>query len=267
MTVNWCLVAVAFALGFLLTLAFMVRRVKREVPVYASAGGGATAATLTGSAGVKASAGAASAPKVAAEPDAGLDKPTAVIRTADADLDKPTAVIKTVDVEDSVDTDAEPEAPYGVGSVRLVGGAAPPSGWEIKGNEDSMLYHTADSPSYKQTIAEIWFQDEDTARGAGFRNWKEGRSASGATKVAAFADVEPELPDGPHGPGTAAPNADGSGPAGWDVKGNEDSMLYHTTESPYYGRTIAEVWFRDVATAEAAGFNRWDSGKSQRDKK
>ncbi len=43
-------------------------------------------------------------------------------------------------------------------------------------------------------------------------------------------------------------------------------MLYHTTESPSYKQTIAEVWFRDVPTAEAAGFHRWDSGKSQRGK-
>ena len=53
---------------------------------------------------------------------------------------------------------------------------------------------------------------------------------------------------------------------GYTIKGNEDSMLYHTTESPSYKQTIAEVWFRDVATAEAAGFHRWDSGKSQRGK-
>ena len=44
-------------------------------------------------------------------------------------------------------------------------------------------------------------------------------------------------------------------------------MLYHTTDSPSYKQTIAEVWFRDVETAETAGFNRWDSGKSQRGKK
>jgi len=31
-----------------------------------------------------------------------------------------------------------------------------------------------------------------------------------------------------------------------------------------YNETIAEVWFRDVETAEKAGFARWDSGKSQR---
>jgi len=35
-------------------------------------------------------------------------------------------------------------------------------------------------------------------------------------------------------------------------------------ESPSYNETIAEVWLRDVETAEKAGFARWDSGKSQR---
>ena len=34
-------------------------------------------------------------------------------------------------------------------------------------------------------------------------------------------------------------------------------MLFHTPESPYYGRTIAEVWFADAADAEAAGFTSW----------
>ena len=31
-------------------------------------------------------------------------------------------------------------------------------------------------------------------------------------------------------------------------------MKYHTPESPYYGRTVAEVWFATAADAEAAGF-------------
>ena len=102
-----------------------------------------------------------------------------------------------------------------------------------------------------------------------------GASAAGAAKLtgARADDVvdEPgraakftEVPAGPHGPGSAKPNADGSGPAGWTVKGNEGSMLYHSPESPAYDVTVAEVWFRDVETAESAGFARWDSGKSQR---
>ena len=43
-------------------------------------------------------------------------------------------------------------------------------------------------------------------------------------------------------------------PEGFDIKGNADSMKYHTTESPWYGRTIAEVWFNSTDAAEAAGF-------------
>ncbi|MGD7704767.1 50S ribosomal protein L4 sunset domain variant [Microlunatus sp. Y2014] len=43
-------------------------------------------------------------------------------------------------------------------------------------------------------------------------------------------------------------------PAGFDVKGNEDSMKFHTPESPWYGRTQAEVWFNSTEAAEAAGF-------------
>lgn len=35
--VNYCLVAVAFLLGLLLTFAMTIRRVKREVPVRSSA--------------------------------------------------------------------------------------------------------------------------------------------------------------------------------------------------------------------------------------
>ncbi len=78
--------------------------------------------------------------------------------------------------------------------------------------------------------------------------------------------VAPQVvtPEPPHGPGSARPGEGGLGPPGWTVKGNEESKLYHSPESPSFRVTRAEVWFRDVETAEAAGFNRWDSGKSQR---
>jgi large subunit ribosomal protein L17 len=60
--------------------------------------------------------------------------------------------------------------------------------------------------------------------------------------------------DGPYGPDSAEPLADGGAPEGFDIKGNQDSMKYHTTESPWYGQTVAEVWFRTTQAAEAAGF-------------
>jgi len=33
-------------------------------------------------------------------------------------------------------------------------------------------------------------------------------------------------------------------------------MLYHTPDSPFYGRTKAEVWFASADAAEAAGFSQ-----------
>lgn len=51
----------------------------------------------------------------------------------------------------------------------LAGGKAPSAEYVIKGNEDSMIYHTPQSPSYDQTIAETWFKTEAAAVAAGFR--------------------------------------------------------------------------------------------------
>ena len=58
--------------------------------------------------------------------------------------------------------------------------------------------------------------------------------------------------------GSAAAREDRSMPEGYPVKGNARSMLFHTTASPYYTRTVAEVWFDTEENAEAAGFIRWD---------
>ena len=53
-------------------------------------------------------------------------------------------------------------------------------------------------------------------------------------------------------------------PAGFDIKGNEDSMKFHTPESPWYSRTIAEVWFNSAEAAEAAGFVNVMEGKEEK---
>jgi large subunit ribosomal protein L17 len=84
--------------------------------------------------------------------------------------------------------------------------------------------------------------------------------AEGSADVVTFAELpdesSAESPEGPYGPDSAAPAADGSAPEGFTVKGNEDSKLYHTPESPSYGATVAEVWFRTAEAAEAAGFSK-----------
>jgi large subunit ribosomal protein L17 len=88
----------------------------------------------------------------------------------------------------------------------------------------------------------------------------EAAEAEGSADVVTFADLPDESSaesgEGPYGPDSAAPAADGSAPEGFTVKGNEDSKLYHTPESPSYGATVAEVWFRAAEAAEAAGFSK-----------
>ena len=70
-----------------------------------------------------------------------------------------------------------------------------------------------------------------------------------------------EVDEGPYGRGSVKAGPRGKGPDGWTIKGNEDSMLFHTPESPWFKRTRAEVWFFDEESAVAAGFTRWDRNK------
>ena len=63
-------------------------------------------------------------------------------------------------------------------------------------------------------------------------------------------EIEPhDLPEG----AVAAPE-DGSIPAGYEIKGNANSMKYHVPGGRYYDITIAEVFFDTAEHAEAAGY-------------
>ncbi|MEU7812633.1 hypothetical protein AB0B41_09565, partial [Pseudonocardia sp. NPDC049154] len=67
-----------------------------------------------------------------------------------------------------------------------------------------------------------------------------------------------EIPEGPYGPGSAAPLPDGSAPSPeFTIKGNATSMLFHPPSSPYFGRTKPAAWFRTAEDAERAGFTEW----------
>jgi len=63
--------------------------------------------------------------------------------------------------------------------------------------------------------------------------------------------------------GSVKPDADGNGPETHPIKGNADSMLYHTPDSRYYKVTKAEVWFDTEENAEAAGFSKPGSKKDE----
>jgi large subunit ribosomal protein L22 len=56
--------------------------------------------------------------------------------------------------------------------------------------------------------------------------------------------------------GSVLADEDGNGPDTHPIKGNQDSMLYHTPDSRYYKVTKAEVWFDTEEHAEAAGFSK-----------
>jgi large subunit ribosomal protein L17 len=101
------------------------------------------------------------------------------------------------------------------------------------------------------------------------------KAATAAPKRAKKAESAPSSPSSPSAP--SAPSADDeigevtagaaaavetpeggyrgeNPPEGYDIKGNQDSMKFHTPESRWYDQTIAEVWFNSTDAAEAAGF-------------
>ena len=50
--------------------------------------------------------------------------------------------------------------------------------------------------------------------------------------------------------------ADGSAPSPeFTIKGNADSKLYHRPGTRFFESTVAEIWFADEASAEAAGYS------------
>jgi large subunit ribosomal protein L4 len=52
----------------------------------------------------------------------------------------------------------------------------------------------------------------------------------------------------------AVPGPDGEAPEGYEIKGNKSSMKFHAPGGRWYDGTVAEVWFKTAADAEAAGF-------------
>lgn len=50
-------------------------------------------------------------------------------------------------------------------------GAAPTEEFVVKGDEQAKRYHTAESPDYASTRADVWFRSEADAQRAGFVGW------------------------------------------------------------------------------------------------
>jgi hypothetical protein len=268
--VNWWLMALSFLLGLLLTLVFTVRRVSREVPIYAALGRGPKAPAVE----VKRPLVDVQKPKVPDVPKVAVKPPVVEVPKPDV---KEAGIAAAATAATVVGATARhvKDVPAEAESVRLTRSVvAPKAEYLVKGDEDTMRYFTVESPDYEKVGAEVWFKDAASAERAGFLRWdapgaytvtdavhgtviRAGDTAAAAT----FGAVSGGTGPGPFGDGSVRAGAGGSGPAGWTIKGNEDSMLYHTTDSPSYEVTIAEVWFADEATAQRAGFARWDIRK------
>lgn len=119
--------------------------------------------------------------------------------------------------------------------------------------------HAPTLPGAESAAAEI----DDTAPDGQQREQQAASDAVAAPIAAAGAEAVPGdaaplgghlAADQPYGEGSAAAGADGSGPDGYTVKGNADTMTYHDEDSPSYDEVKAGVWFVSSAHAEAAGF-------------
>jgi len=88
---------------------------------------------------------------------------------------------------------------------------------------------------------------------------KKAEEAQAEAEAAAAADAEipevlEELKAGPWA-GSVMPMSDPDQvPPGFEIKGNEQSEMYHVPGSRYYDATKAELWFRSVDAAEGAGY-------------
>ncbi|NYI70381.1 large subunit ribosomal protein L17 [Naumannella cuiyingiana] len=123
----------------------------------------------------KAAAKKAPAKKAAAAPAAAEEETTeesnakaAALAAAEVDTaadESAEAAADETATEDAAAEEAAEVKDYGKGSFR---GETPPEGFAIKGNEDSMKFHTPESRWYDQTVAEVWFDSEESAEAAGF---------------------------------------------------------------------------------------------------
>jgi large subunit ribosomal protein L17 len=114
----------------------------------------------------------------------------------------------------------------------------------------------ADSPKAKAAAKKAAPAKKTTAKKAAAKD--EAKADEAPAADAAVQDVVAGKYEG-----SAAPLDGGAAPEGYDIKGNEDSMKYHTTESPWYDQTVAEVWFQTTDAAEAAGFTKAGSTEAK----
>jgi uncharacterized membrane protein ArfC len=181
--VQWPLVILSAVIGLGLTVALMIGRVTPEPPAHA-----VTAKSAVKSGANKAGTAESRTAKISGETDPATAKlrfakesATTKIRVAD---DAPTTHIPVVDDAPTTFISAEEESPttfirvqpyasYGPGSARADSDGNGPAGWLVKGRSDTRLFYTPDDPNYDTVRAQVWFQDEGSAKRAFFTPWRK----------------------------------------------------------------------------------------------
>jgi len=155
----------------------------------------------------------------------------------------PMAVIELIG-EQTVTAEAERARRTRFGRRGQAAGAAPPadSAPPAEPADSAPLAELADSA-----------QPADESADATTEPASAGETAE-VTGVTGEVEESASTEDAPYGAGSHAALADGSQPAGFPVKGDEGSKLYHTPGGPSFEDAAAEVWFATEQAAEAAGF-------------
>ena len=282
--VNWWLMTLAFLLGLVITLALTIRKVTREVPVTRTVSAAVKTPEVRKVAGTAAAAGAAVATGAVAKKV--VEKVEKVEKVVHAKIDD--VIEKDPYGSGSIRVTARSVAPVGYtikgdkdtmryftlespdyevieAEVWFANEASAEKAGFLRWDAKAGTHAVDSAADAAKTIVTGGTSTPSSAAVVvtGGTTIPEGTSAvvhesaiptTSATKFVSSADV----PAGPYGKGSAKAGANGSGPAGWLIKGNADSMLFHGTDSPAYEQTIAEVWFFDEETARAAGFDKWD---------
>lgn len=177
--------------------------------------------------------GPAAAPPAATGPATQVEKPTPEPAESDSDAETPTAA----------EVDAEP--------VKTEAVAEPAKAEPVA----EAVTESAAEVAEPEPVAEAAKSEPEAAPEA-------PPATDPALSTLDAAELQPAADESPFGPGSAKPLADGAAPAeDYTVKGKRSSKLFHTAESPYFGRTKADVWFKTPADAESAGFAAWNHKK------
>ena len=171
--VHWWLFALSFFVGLGLTFALLARLVK--VP----------ARTSTGKSGAESESPTRNIPVAKEPPTTKIrvteERPTTKIRVAKETpttktpvaMETPTTKIPVAEESPTTKIPVVPYAPYGPGSARAGAEGSGPAGWLVKGRSDTRLYYTPDDATYDRTVAQVWFQDEESAMRAYFTPWRK----------------------------------------------------------------------------------------------